>query len=96
MRQSPRNFFLHLKNNLENAEFIQSKSEPCLFSCREVVCLCYVDDCLFYAPTQKHIDTVFEEMQKVDLDSHIENEMVDFLGVGIVYHNDGSIELLQT
>ena len=96
MRQSPRNFFLHLKNNLEKAGFVQSKSEPCLFSCREVVCLCYVDDCLFYAPTQKHIDTVFEEMQKVDLDFHIENEMAGFLGVDIVHHEDGSIELLQT
>ena len=96
MRQSPRNFFLHLKKNLELAGFVQSNSEPCMFSCGEVVCLCYVDDCLFYAPTKKHIDTIFNEMKKIDLDFHIGNEMAGFLGVDIIHHEDGSIELLQT
>jgi hypothetical protein len=31
LKQKPRNFFLHLKSNLENIGFIQSEFDACLF-----------------------------------------------------------------
>ena len=76
--------------------FEKCKSEPCMFTCGEVVCIVYVDDCLFYAPSQQHIDIVFDEMRKTDLDFEIENELAGFLGVKVNNREDGSIELLQT
>jgi len=47
MCQSPRNFFNHLKGNLIKSGFAQSKTDPCLFFTEKVVCVVYVDDCLF-------------------------------------------------
>ena len=38
LRQSPRNFFMFLKGNLEKAGFRQSKMDPCLFISEKVVC----------------------------------------------------------
>ena len=96
MKQPPCNLFLRLKDNLKVTGFKQSKIEPYLFSNDEVICLCYVDDCLFYAPSKKHIGIYFEEMEEVYLDFYVENEMSGFLGVDLHKHDDGSIEPLQT
>ena len=52
MRQSPLKFFLHLKNGLEQRGFKQSKINPCLYS-GIVICLIYVDDCLFFCKRVK-------------------------------------------
>lgn len=76
--------------------FEECKSEPYMFTCGEVVCIVYLDDCLFYSPSQQHIDIVFDEMRKTDLGFKIENELAGFLGVKVNHREDGSIELLQT
>jgi Reverse transcriptase (RNA-dependent DNA polymerase) len=34
LKQAPQNFFLHLKSKLEEAGFMQSQSDPCLFMYR--------------------------------------------------------------
>ena len=48
-RDSPRNFFEHLKRNLIKCKFRQSESDPCLFFSDKVICVVYVDDCLFFS-----------------------------------------------
>ena len=50
LKQSPRNFFLYLKSKLETLEFVQSPADPYLFIRPDMICLVYVDDCLFFAP----------------------------------------------
>ena len=55
LKQSPRNFFLHLKGKLEAAGFKQHKGDPCFFSTYTVICLVYVDDCLFFSPSESHV-----------------------------------------
>jgi hypothetical protein len=49
LKQSPRNFFFHLKDKLEGVGFEQSVSDQCLFISDKVVCLVYVYDTLFFA-----------------------------------------------
>jgi hypothetical protein len=39
-KQSPRNFFIHLKEKLKECRFEQSMADQCLFISGKVVCLC--------------------------------------------------------
>lgn len=51
LKQSPRNFFQHLKEKLEGIGFESATDvDPCLFISNKVICLIYVDDTLFYSP----------------------------------------------
>jgi hypothetical protein len=61
--QSPLNFFQHLKDGLEARGFVQSKYDPCLFVSEKVICLCYVDECLFFARDGSDIDAMIESLQ---------------------------------
>ena len=65
--QSPRNSFKHLKKNLEIARFVQSQNDPRLFISDNVICICYVDDCLWWSPEQKYIDEAIGRV-KVNMD----------------------------
>ena len=49
LKQSPRNFFNHLKTNLIKVGFEQKVDvDPCLFISDKVICITYVDDWLYY------------------------------------------------
>ena len=37
-----------------------SKVDPCLFMSKTVICVVYVDDCLFWARSQYYIDNVMK------------------------------------
>ena len=82
LRQSPRNFFKHLKANLEKADFVQSENDPCLFISDNVICVCYVDDCLWWSPEQRHIDEAIEKV-KVNMDLEVEDSVDGFLGISV-------------
>ena len=96
LRQSPRNFFLHLKSKLESVGFQQSESDPCLFMAKKVICLVYVDDTLFYAKDVKDIDEVIAGLRKAQMDLEEESDVAGFLGVHIKNNSNGTIELTQT
>ncbi len=53
--QAPLNFFLLLKEALEQCRFKQLAYDPCLFANGGITCLCYVDDCFWYAWSEKEI-----------------------------------------
>jgi len=55
LRQSPRNFFLYLKGNLEAVGFNQSQLDPCLFISSHVIYVVYVDNYLFFAARKSDI-----------------------------------------
>ena len=100
LKQSPRNFFLHLKDKLEAAGLQQqSDVDPCLFISDKVICLVYVDDTLFFAPDTKYIDEVTAKLQGAgsDLELEVEDDVAGFLGVLMTRDNkDQTISLTQT
>jgi len=97
LKQSPHNFFQHLKGKLENIGFESAaKVDPCLFISDKVICLVYVDDTLFYSPKQEYIDEVIEKLQDQEMGLEVEGSITGFLGVHIECDNkDGSIKLTQ-
>ena len=47
-----------LRNGLLECSFVTSKVDLCLFMSKTVICVVYVDDCLFWACSQSEIDNV--------------------------------------
>ena len=69
LKQSPQNFFLFLKGNLEKIGFAQSESDSCLFILSKVICFIYVDNTLFFAREDSDIEdmvTKLETMMKLE------------------------------
>ncbi len=84
LKQSPRNFFLHLKSKLESIGFTNNEElDPCLFVSPNVICLVYVDDTLFYSRRVEHIDEAIERLRNADMELEVEGSVAGFLGVHI-------------
>ena len=97
LKQSPRNFFLHLKGKLEEAG-LQSNPEvdPCLFVSDKVICLVYVDDTLFFSPDPKYIKEVTDKLRNLGMELEEEDSVAGFLGVDIARdERNSSIKLTQ-
>ena len=58
LRQAPLNWFEYLSVGLRKHGFEPSKLDPCLFIHKEVICLVYVDDCLFFARNATNINII--------------------------------------
>ena len=96
LKQSPRNFFLHLKNKLEKFGFKQQTDlDPCLFISDKVICIVYVDDTLFFAHDDKNIDEVLMFLRNEEMELEADDEVAGFLGVHIDRKKDGRITLTQ-
>jgi hypothetical protein len=96
LRQSPKNFFEHLKSKLLACGFKQSAFDPCLFLSDKVICLTYVDDCLFFAPKEEYIDEAIERIRSVGMDLHVESDVAGFLGVMIDRSDSTRVTMTQT
>ena len=102
LRQAPLNFFLLLKEALEQRGFVQSRYDPCLFSSGKVICLCYVDDCIFYSRAEDDIWDVISDLKEPKNKEHLtmklaqESDIAGFLGIDIRKHDNGTIELVQS
>jgi hypothetical protein len=95
LRQAPRNFFQHLKTNLESIGFkSQVDVDPCLFISDKVICLTYVDDTLFFSPKQEYIDEAMDKLRQQGMDLEKENDVAGYLGVHIETRGD-EIKLTQ-
>jgi Reverse transcriptase (RNA-dependent DNA polymerase) len=97
LRQSPRNFFQHLKSKLEGIGFESNESvDPCLFISDNVICLVYVDDTLLFSPNEKYIDEVVAKLSASEMELEEEDSVAGFLGVHLERNDkDGSIKLTQ-
>ena len=96
LRESTRNWFNKLCKGLDSLDF-KTTDDPCVFMNKKkrMVCITWVDDCLFFAAKAENITFVFLELQKTyDVDR--EEDVAGFLGLEMRKHKDGSIELLQT
>ena len=85
---------------LEARGFIQSQCDPCLFTSPTVVCLVYVNDCLFFtkdsAETEKITASLCDLSKQDRLVLNVEEDVAGFLGILLHKRDDGTIELLQT
>ena len=71
--------------------------EPCLFSKNGVICLVYVDDCLFFAKDKKLIHKYISDIQAAGFDLTIESDVYAFLGVEFsIDSKTGKCSLTQT
>jgi Reverse transcriptase (RNA-dependent DNA polymerase). len=100
LRQSPRNFFNYLKENLEGIGFAQSMLDPCLFISSKVICVVYVDDCLFFSPNSSDIDDSIRAIKERGMDLEVKDSVEGFLGISIKREtnadNNENITLTQT
>ena len=90
LRQSPKNFFELLRDNLFTVGFRQSKFDPCLFISDKVICVTYVDDCLFFARDENDIDDVINGIKNSGMDLQVEDSVAGFLGVHIDRYSETS------
>ena len=95
LRQAPRNHFQNCRDCLEAIGFTQAINvDPCLFISDSVICLVYVDDCLFFAKNQTDIDTAVERL-KGHFKLEVEDEVGGFLGVHIERNSENQVVLTQ-
>jgi hypothetical protein len=95
LKQSPRNFYLHLKDKLKSIGFESSKSDQCLFISDKVICLVYVDDTLLYADDMQAIDDCIAALRNAGMGLEVEDDVAGFLGVHIDQNDDGKILMTQ-
>jgi hypothetical protein len=91
---APKLFFETLKEALESRGFVPSKIDPCMFVHKKMICLVYVDDCLFFGKDGKDIDSMIKSL-KTSFDLNEEDNVAGFLGIKLNYRDDGSIQLQQ-
>jgi hypothetical protein len=95
-KDAPRIFFKFLKQNLLKCGYKQSEFDPCLFISKDVICLVYVDDCLFFSRNQSSIDKSIQAIRDVGMELNVEDDVAGFLGVHIDHKEDGTVHLTQT
>jgi hypothetical protein len=84
LRQLPRTWFEHLKEKLTSdaVGFEQSPNDPCLFYTKVVICVVYVDDCLFFSPSDDAIEGTFDCMRESGLDFNIKEDVSCMVRMG--------------
>lgn len=93
--QAPLYWGNHLKGALEKQGLKQSACDPCMFVGDGVICLTYVDDCLFFGKDQSKIDEKIRLIQEDGLKLTVEDDIYAFLGVELDRKPDGDVELRQ-
>ena len=93
---SPLRFFNLLKDTLEKHGFKQLVDiDACLFVHKKIICLTYVDDCLWFSLDEKCMDDIIDDIDKV-LTLTVESKDVSaFLGIQFT-RRGATIELTQT
>ena len=61
--KAARLWYEKLQNGLLERVFGMSKVDPCLFMSNTVICVVYVDDCLFWARSKSYIDNVMKSFK---------------------------------
>jgi hypothetical protein len=94
--QAPKLWYEHLKDNLIARGFTPSEFDPCLFISKKVICVVYVDDCLFFSSKQEYVDDIITSLRK-DMTLTIEgNDIAKFLGINYSKSDANTYCLTQT
>ena len=94
-KQSPHNYFLHVRGKFEKLGFAQSTSDPCLFISPTDICLIYVDDALLVYQDQQAVDKLATNMRNEQMLFQVESDVANYLGVLIDRRPDGTIIMKQ-
>ena len=82
-----------LRNGLLNSGFVMIKVDPCMFIYNTVICVVYVDECLFWASSQSDIDNGMKYFKEDDPSynrGHSNGESVsEFLEIDVNTLDDG-------
>ena len=62
--KAARLWYEKLRNGLLERSFVMSKVDPCLFMSKTVICVVYVDDCIFLARSQSYIDNLMKSFKE--------------------------------
>ena len=77
-------------NGLLERGLVKSKVYPCLLISKTVVCVVYVDDCIFWAHSQYEIDNVIKYFNNVGPSYNWEHSKLEsvseLLGIDIHHH----------
>eukprot|EP00957_Ditylum_brightwellii_P020019 1511446-Ditylum_brightwellii.AAC.1 len=88
-----------LRTGLEAGRFTACKVDPCLFISKKVICIVYVDDCLWFARDNKDIDAVLksfkEDRDKYNWEMTEGNSVEEVLGIKVNSLGDGAYKLTQ-
>jgi hypothetical protein len=95
LRQAPLTWYEHLKAGLEKHGFRRSALDPCLFIHEHVICVVYVDDCLFFARDRVKIDQVLDGLKKDNFTFTVEKSVEAFLGIKVEVAEDGVVTMTQ-
>ncbi|MGH7974665.1 MAG: reverse transcriptase domain-containing protein, partial [bacterium] len=94
LRQAAERWFDTLSKALIKRGFRQSKIDPCLFYHDTMICIIYIDDCLFFAPDSRDIDGMIKDL-KQEFELVVEQDVTTYLGLEINKKGDGRIEINQ-
>ena len=83
LKQSSRNYYLHMKEKLSKLGFHASEADLYLFVSTNIICLLYVDDSIFVYQHQSHMDDLIKRMNIEGMLFHKQEDMAGFLGVHI-------------
>ena len=92
IRQSPLNFYKHLRESLESREFVKSDYDDCLFTNGNIMVLFWVDDCIFYSKNDTSIDILINNLKEEFLFEK-EEDMPGYLGLQIDRAKSGTVTL---
>ena len=62
--KAARLWYENLRNGLLERGFVMRNVDPCLFMSKTVICVVYVDDCLFWECSQSEIDNVMKSFKE--------------------------------
>eukprot|EP00804_Cyclotella_cryptica_P023030 CCRYP_000303-RA/>CCRYP_000303-RA protein AED:0.39 eAED:-0.26 QI:0/-1/0/1/-1/0/1/0/408 len=97
LRQSQRAFWLYLTEKMNLCGVEQSTLDPCLLIGKKVVCICYVDNLIFWAMDEADIDTLLNQLIAAGVSLEQESDASGFLGVRMETDQaTGMMEMKQT
>jgi hypothetical protein len=85
----------YLVDKLLEIEFKQSLIDDCVFYCRDIIFIVYVDDSIFLGSSDKHLTNIITKLQNLDLNIEDQGHPADYIGVNIKRLRHGLIELSQ-
>ena len=57
-------WYENFQNGLLDSGFMVSNLDPCLFMSKTVICVAYLDDCMFWAHSKSEIDNVVKSFEE--------------------------------
>ena len=97
LKNSGRNWFQMLAKGLADREFVASQVDPCIFYREDAIILVYVDDCIIFSKSNKINDSIVASLQNGVENFNLtdEGDVSRYLGVDILHHPDGRMEMRQ-